>query len=332
MTQEVFLKARPQGELRAADLGLREQALPPCGDGDVRLAIRYVSVDPFTRIFLDETVLGAALPGTALGAVLPGAAVGEVVESRSPTLRAGDLVEGRFGWREAHVTPAEGLRKLEPALGDGRAALGILGLPGTTAYGGIVTVLGIKPSETVIISSAAGGVGLIAGQIARCLGARAVGIAGGSAKCAMVLEHGFDACVDYKAADFDQTLLAACPGGAQAYFDNVGGKVAMAAYAALGRGGRVALCGLLSLYQGEGGDEGDLGRFMRLIMSRGLSIKAFSTVGLDQPAALVDLARWMEEGRIAVPETVVVGLASAPDAFVDLLAGRIAGKLVIKVS
>ncbi|MBB6191010.1 hypothetical protein FHS51_001230 [Sphingobium wenxiniae] len=331
MTCEVVLARRPQGALQASDLRLQAQSLPACGEGEIRLAIRYLSIDPFTRIFLDEQALGGAMQGLPLGSVLPGAAVGEVVESRADGFSPGDMVEGRFGWREAIVTGTDGVRRLDPALGSPRAALGILGLPGTTAYTGMITVAGIQAGETAIISSAAGAVGLTAGQIAKIRGARAVGIAGGPEKCAMVLDHGFDACVDYKAPGFEQALVDACPGGAQVYFDNVGGQVAMAAYAALGRGGRVALCGLLSLYQGEGGEAGDLGRFMRLIMSRGLRIQAYGTVQICLPEALPDLSRWLKDGAIHIPETVVDGLAAAPQAFADMLTGSAQGKLILKL-
>lgn len=332
VTREVVLAQRPQGVLQASDLRLEEQSLPLCGEGEMRLAIRYLSVDPFTRIFLDEHPLGGAMQGLPLGAVLPGAAVGEVVESRANGFEPGDMVEGRFGWREAIVTDAASARKLDPALGAPRAALGILGLPGTTGYTGIVTIAAIRDGEMAIISSAAGAVGLVAGQVAKARGARVVGIAGGAEKCAMVVDHGFDACVDYKAAGFEQALIDACPGGAQVYFDNVGGKVAMAAYAALGRGGRVALCGLLSLYQGENGEAGDLGRFMRLIMSRGLTIQAYSTIASCPPEALPELSRLMREGAIRLPETVVNGLAAAPQAFADMLTGSIKGKLILKLA
>lgn len=327
----VVLKTRPQGALEASDLRLANEPLPPVREGQVRLAIRFLSVDPFTRIFLDERPLGADLPGLPLGGSLPGAAVGEVMESRADGLAVGDFVEGRFGWRDSIVIDAAGLRRLDDALGQPQTALGILGLPGTTAYSGIIRVAGIQAGETAIISSAAGAVGLIAGQIAGLRGARVIGIAGGPEKCAMVRKLGFDDCIDYKAAGFDQALVAACPGGAQVYFDNVGGKVAMAAYAAMARGGRVALCGLLSLYQGEGGEAGDLGRFMRLIMSGGLKIQAYGTIQICPPEALSDLSRWMKEGRIHLPETVIDGLAAAPQAFADMLAGSIRGKLIVRI-
>lgn len=331
MTRHIVLARRPDGALRASDLRLEETVLPPCGAGEVRVAIRYLSVDPFTRIFLDDHPLGGDMQGLPPGSVLPGAAVGEVIESRADGFVPGDRVEGRFGWREGIVTGTEGLRKLDPALGAPQAALGIMGLPGTTAYTGMITVAGIQAGETAIISSAAGAVGLIAGQIAKLKGARAVGIAGGPEKCAMVLDHGFDACVDYKAPGLEQALVDACPGGGHVYFDNVGGTVAMAAYAALGRGGRVALCGLLSLYQGEGGAAGDLGRFMRLIMARGLTIRAYGTIMLCPPEALPYLSAWMHAGAIRLPETVVDGLEAAPGAFAEMLTGAIRGKLIVRV-
>lgn len=331
VSRAVVLVRRPRAVLAASDLRLEEQVPVPVADGEVRVAVRHVSLEPFTRLFLDERLLGGTTPGIPVGAPLPGAAVGEVVESRAAGLAPGDMVEGRLGWREEWVGSGAALRKLDPALGPARAALGIVGLPGTTAYTGMITIAGIAAGETAIISSAAGAVGLIAGQIAKARGARAIGIAGGAEKCAMVLEHGFDACLDYRAPDFEAALKAACPGGAQVYFDNVGGKVAMAAYGALGRGGRVALCGLLSLYEGEGGEAGDLGRFMRLIMMGGLSVRAFTTI-VDCPAeALPELAGWMRGGQVRLPETTVEGLAAAPQAFVDLLGGAIKGKLIVNV-
>jgi len=329
--EAVVLVSRPHQALVPADLRLESQPLAMPGEGEVQVAVRFVSLEPFTRLFLDEVVLGRHIPGIPVGGVLPGAGVGEVVASRADALQVGDLVEGRLGWRDGWTGPAASLRKLDPSLGAPQTALGILGLPGLSAYTGMVTVAGIAAGETAIVSSAAGAVGLVAGQIARARGARAVGIAGGPEKCAMVVAHGFDACIDYRAPDFEARLAAACPGGAQVYFDNVGGKVAMAAYANLARGGRVALCGLLSVYQGEVGEAGDLGRFMRLIMSGGLTVKAFSTVVDCPPEALPDLSRWLKDGLIKLPETIVDGLGAAPAAFAGMLGGAVQGKLIVRV-
>jgi len=332
VTRAVVLARRPRLTLRSDDLRVAAIDLPPLGEGEVRVAVRCLSLEPFTRLYLDERLLGGAIPGIAIGAPLPGAGVGEVLESRHEGFVPGDFVEGRTGWCECAVVNGAALRKLDLALGDPAMALGILGLPGTTAYTGIVEVAGVRPGETVIVSSAAGAVGLIAGQIAKALGARAVGIAGGPDKCALVLEHGFDACVDYKAPGLAERLVEACPGGAQVYFDNVGGEVAMAAYGALAHGARVALCGLLSHYQDEGDEPGDLGRFMRLIMSKGLRVEAFATALRCPPSALPDLSRWMKEGAIRLPVTTVQGLDACPAAYVDLLEGRITGKLIVAIA
>lgn len=333
VNRQVVLARRPASVFETGDLRIEPAALPPPGPAEIRVRTRLLSVDPFTRLYLDEHLLGGTTPGLALGAVLPGAAVGEVVESRTDGFAPGDLVEGRIGWRETAVMPAAGLRRLDPSLGPAEAALGVTGLPGLTAHTGMITIGGIAPGQTVIVSSAAGSVGLIAGQIGKVLGARVVGIAGGPDKCRLALEHGFDACLDHRAPGLADALDAACPGGADLYFDNVGGVVSIAAYGALRRGATVALCGLLSLYQGDGGAvAADLGRLMRLIMNRGLTVRAFATFESVAPGAGEALAAWWRSGAVRLPQTIVEGIDAAPAAFAQLLAGGFRGKLLVRLS
>ena len=225
-------------------------------------------------------------------------------------------------------------RKLDPALAPVQTALGALGMPGQTAYVGIVDTAKVRAGETVVISAAAGTVGSLAGQIAKILGARIVGIAGGPEKCAALRDLGFDAAVDYKAGDFEAQLDAALPEGADVYFDNVGGDVTLAVMQRLKRGARMAVCGFTAYYGVgmEGPGPNKLPGFFRLINSKGLEIKGFAGI-MAGPEPLEAIAGWMKEGRMTFPEVVVEGLEAAPEAFASVFSGNsFVGKLLVKVA
>ncbi len=337
--KQIVLKHYAKGNPKAGDFELREVPVPVAGDRELLLRTLWLAVDPLFRFAIDEVRLSGALH-LELGDVMVGATVSEVIASNHPDYAPGDIVEGRTGWREyAVVAPDKSdyrgpPRKLDPSLAPVSTALGVLGMPGQTAHGGMIDVCRPKPGETVAISAAAGAVGSIAGQIARILGARAVGIAGGPDKCKALLELGFDAAADYKAPDFAAQLKAACPKGIDAYFDNTGGDVTLEVFKNLNRGARMAMCGYIAYYgmgyEGPGPDH--LPALYRTIMATGLEIRGFAGL-MAGPDALEDLARWVREGKIRSPEAVVEGIEAAPAAFASVFSGNnFVGKLLVKVA
>ena len=337
--KQVVLAAYARGNPRAEDFRVEAVPIPEPGAREILLKTLWLALDPLIRFSIDEKLLSGATH-TALGEVMIGPTVSEVVASNHPDYAVGDCVEGRAGWREyAVVAPDQSdyrgpPRKLDPELAPVSTALGALGGPGQTAYEGIVTVGRVKQGETVVISAAAGAVGTIAGQIVKVLGARAVGIAGGEAKCRALLELGFDAAVDYKAADFADRLKAALPAGADVYLDNVGGDVTLTVLGLLNRGARMPMCGYIAYYgvgmEGPGPDH--LPGFYRQIMSKGLEIKGFAGIFAGRKA-LEEIAGWLREGKLHAPETVIEGIDAAPAAFASVFASNAnVGKLLIKVA
>ncbi|MDQ1471960.1 MAG: NADPH-dependent curcumin reductase, partial [Bryobacterales bacterium] len=240
------------------------------------------------------------------------------------------------GWQEYSVVPAQGVRKLDPSAAPVSTALGILGMPGITAYVGLLNIGQPKPGETVVVAAASGAVGSAVGQIAKIKGCRAVGIAGGKAKCDYVVnELGFDACVDHHSASFDADLKAACPSGIDVYFENVGGKVFEAVLPLMNQFGRVPVCGLIAQYNMSelppGPDKTPL--VMRTILARRLTFRGFLVGDYMSQAAeyLRELTAWLREGRLKYREDIVDGLENAPSALIGLLQGKNFGKLVIRL-
>ncbi|MEO6091399.1 MAG: NADP-dependent oxidoreductase [Novosphingobium sp.] len=337
--KQVVLAAYARGNPKAEDFRVEEVPVPEAGEGEILLKTLFIAVDPLIRFSLDETLLSGA-SRMELGAVMVGPAVSQVVASNHPDYGVGDYVEGRTGWSEyCAVAPDKSdyrgpPRKLDPSLAPVSTALGALGGPGQTAYEGVVNVGRLKAGETIVISAAGGAVGSIAGQIAKALGARVVGIAGGGEKCRALLEIGFDAAVDYKAPDFADELRAALPEGAHVYFENVGGDVTLAVLPLLKRGARMPMCGYIAYYgvgvEGPGPDH--LPGFYRQIMAKGLEIKGFAGIFAGQKG-LDDIAAWMRDGKIRFPEAVVEGIDSAPAAFASVFSGHDhVGKLLVRVS
>jgi NADPH-dependent curcumin reductase CurA len=336
--KQVVLASYARGNPKPSDFRVEQAPIPVAGEREILLKTLWLAVDPLFRFAIDEVRLSGALH-LALGDVMAGATVSQVIASNHPDYAPGDVVEGRTGWREyAVVAPDQAdyrgpPRKLDPSLAPVSTALGVLGMPGQTAHGGIET-LRIKPGETVAISAAAGAVGSIAGQIAKIFGARAVGIAGGPAKCKALLDLGFDGAADYKAPDFAAQLKAAAPGGIDAYFDNTGGDVTLEVFRHLNRGSRMAMCGYIAYYgmgmEGPGPDH--MPALYRTIMGTGLEIRGFAGFMAGQKA-LDDIAGWIAEGRITYPEAVVEGIEAAPEAFASVFAGNsFVGKLLVKVA
>ncbi|MDE8654000.1 NADP-dependent oxidoreductase [Novosphingobium album (ex Liu et al. 2023)] len=339
MMRQVVLAAYARGNPRPSDFRIEQVPIPEAGEREILLKTLWLALDPLIRFSIDEKLLSGATH-MQLGEVMFGPTVSEVVASNHPDYAVGDFVEGRTGWREyAIVAPDRSdyrgpPRKLDPGLAPVSTALGALGGPGQTAHEGIVTVGRVKPGETVVISAAAGAVGSIAGQIAKVLGARAVGIAGGPDKCRALRDLGFDAAVDYKAADFADQFKAALPDGADVYLDNVGGDVTLAVLPLLNRGARMPMCGYIAYYgvgmEGPGPDH--LPGFYRHIMAKGLEIKGFAGIFAGQKG-LDDIAGWMKQGKIRFPEAVVEGLEAAPEAFASVFSGNAhVGKLLVRVA
>ena len=336
--KQVVLAAYAQGNPQAEDFRIEEVPVPQAGAGEILLRTLWLALDPLIRFAIDETPISGATH-VKPGEVMFGPTVSEVAASNHPDYTPGDIVEGRTGWREyAVVDPAQcdyrgPPRIVDPGLAPVSTALGALGMPGQTAHSAIVAIGRVQAGETVVISAAAGAVGTIAGQIARILGARVVGIAGGPAKCRALLDLGFDAAADYKAPDFDAQLKAALPEGAEVYVDSVGGAVTLAVLPHLKRGARMPMCGYIAYYgmgmEGPGPDQ--LPGFYRQIMAKGLEIKGFAGIAASREV-LGDIAGWLREGRLKTPEAVVEGLDAAPAAFAGVFAGNDhVGKLLVKV-
>ncbi|WP_235037678.1 MULTISPECIES: NADP-dependent oxidoreductase [unclassified Novosphingobium] len=337
--KQVVLAAYPCGNPGPSDFRIEEVPVPEAGAREILLRTLYIALDPLIRFSLDEKVLSGA-SRMVPNAVMIGPTVCEVAASNHPDYAPGDVVEGRSGWQEYSVVAPDQSdyrgppRKVDRALAPVSTALGALGGPGQTAYEGIVKVGRVAAGETVVISAAAGAVGSIAGQIVKVLGARAVGIAGGTVKCAALLDLGFDAVADYKAPDFADQLKTALPEGANVYLDNVGGDVTLAVMPHLKRGARMPMCGFIAYYgvgmEGPGPDH--LPGFYRQIMAKGLEIKGFAGIFGGQKG-LEDIAGWMKAGKIRFAESMVEGIEAAPQAFSSVFSGHDhVGKLLVRVA
>jgi NADPH-dependent curcumin reductase CurA len=268
----------------------------------------------------------------AVGAPMVGGTVGEVVTSRHPNYAAGDIVLGYGGWQDYALSSGAGLRKLDPAAAPVSTALGVLGMPGMTAYVGLTEIGQPKPGETVVVAAASGAVGSVVGQIAKIKGCRAVGIAGGAEKCRFVADElGFDACVDHRAPDVAKQLEAACPQGIDVYFENVGGAVQQTVWPLLNDFARIPVCGLIAQYNAATPMPGpDMFSVLRKrLLLRGFIVSDFAA---KQGDFLRDVGEWVRSGRIKYREDVVDGLEQAPAAFLGLLQGKNFGKLLVRVS
>ncbi len=329
VNRQVVLRSRPVGMPKPGDFDLVESPLPSPKDGEVLCRTIYLSLDPYMRGRISGAKSYAA--SVEPGQVIVGGTVGEVVESRHPGLATGDVVLGYDGWQSHAVSKGGGLRKLDPKQAPVSTALGVLGMPGMTAYVGLLDIGQPKPGETVVVSAASGAVGSAVGQIAKIKGARAVGVAGSQDKCDYVVRDlGFDACVNYKKGDLLASLRQACPNGIDVYFENVGGDVLRAVMQLLSQNARVPLCGLISEYNAT---ESIPGPNLRPLLFNRALIKGF--IVSDHMARMGDFVKdcggWLRDGRLKHREDVVVGLEKAPEAFIGLLQGRNFGKLLVRV-
>jgi NADPH-dependent curcumin reductase CurA len=330
MNRQIRLKSRPFGLPTPADFHTADAPMPALRDGDVLRRTIYLSLDPYMRGRMSDAP-SYATP-VALGDVMCGHTVSQVVESRDPKFRPGDVVAGYDGWQQYAASPGKDVRKIDPNVAPISAAIGVLGMPGFTAYVGLVDIGRPKAGETVVVSAASGAVGSIVGQLAKIRGCRAVGIAGSHEKCRYVVDDlGFDACVNYKTDDLVSALQAACPSGADIYFENVGGAVLAAVLRIINRGARIPLCGMISEYNAT---ENPGGPNLRPLITRRAMMKGFIVSDhYDRfPAFLEEVTPLVRDGRVRYREHIVDGLDAAPAALIGLFEGRNFGKMLVRVS
>src|SRR5438309_280027 len=335
MNRRIVLAARPKGEPQDTDFRLEEAAIPRPADHQVLLRVLYLSLDPYMRGRMDEGPSYA--PPVSIGEVMEGGTVAEVIESRSPKWKPGDIVLSYAGWQEYAVADPEGLRKLNPSTAPISTALGVLGMPGLTAYTGLLNIGQPKPGETVVVSAASGAVGSVVGQIAKINGTQVVGIAGSRGKCKyLVDELDFDAAINRSEPSFSEDLKAACPRGVDIYFENVGGSVLKSIVPLLNNFGRVPVCGLIAQYNLTGPGEGPdfTPMLMRAILTKRLTFRVFIVTDFasQQRDFFRDMSEWLRDGKLKYREDVVNGLENAISAFKGLLRGANFGKLIVKIA
>jgi NADPH-dependent curcumin reductase CurA len=329
--RQVRLKSRPVGNPTADNFDIRAGDLPPLQDGEVLRRTIYLSLDPYMRGRMSDAPSYAA-PVT-LGGVMCGHTVSRVVESRNPDFQVDDFVAGYDGWQEYATSNGKDLRKLDPNAAPLSTAIGVLGMPGLTAFVGLIDIGRPKAGETVVVSAASGAVGSVVGQLAKARGCRAIGVAGSEDKCRYVVDElGFDTCVNYKHSDFYRELKAACPNRIDIYFENVGGAVQAAAFRLLNRGARIPLCGLISEYNSTEDAPGPNLR-TSLLVNRAMIQGFIVSDHTDRtPAFVQEVAPLVRAGRIKYREDIAEGLDAAPKALMGLLEGRNFGKALVRVS
>jgi NADPH-dependent curcumin reductase len=322
------LASRPVGRADESSFKLIDAAIPSLQDGQALIKVHYLSLDPYMRGRMDD-VKSYAAP-QKLDEVMVGGTVGEVVDSKTDRLRRGDMVVGMGGWQQYYATDASGVRVVDTRAVPASAYLGVLGMPGVTAWYGLFRIGTPQAGETVVVSAASGAVGSVVGQLAKIHGCRAVGFAGGPAKCAYVVgELGFDSCVDYKSDGARAAFAAATPNGVDVVFENVGGAVFDMALARMNVSGRVALCGLIAGYNGQ-----DIApRNVRSILVNRLTVTGFIVTDHTDlwPQALQEIGRHVAAGTLKYRESVAVGIENAPRAFIGLLNGENFGKQLVKL-
>jgi hypothetical protein len=332
MNRQLRLKTRPEGLVRREDFDLVEEPPAELADGQARIRVLYLSMDPTNRVWMSD--VPQYMPPVAIGEVMRGLGLGRVVASRSAHFAEGEIVQGLLGWQDYAVID-EARRKdyvklpAQPPL-PLPTLLGACGFSGVTAYYGLTEIAPVQPGETLVVSAAAGSVGSIAGQIGKLRGARVVGIAGGPDKCRYLTDElGFDAAVDYKAENWKQALHEATPGGVNVNFENVGGPVMRAVLSRMVNGGRVALCGLIANYANGARSSDDYS----VIIVKRLVVRGFLAFDYrDTQKAVQELIGWVRDGSIKAEETIAEGLENAPIVLNRLFEGSSRGKLVLRVA
>ncbi len=332
--QSVVLASRPKGDPKASDFRMEESEVPQAKDGEVLLRTLFLSLDPYMRGRMSDAK-SYAKP-VQIDEVMEGATVAEVVVSKNSAFKEGDVVLSYSGWQK-YATASQGLRKLDPSAAPVSTALGVLGMPGMTAYAGLLTIGQPKEGETVCVAAATGPVGSMVGQIAKIKQCRTVGIAGGAEKCkALIEEFGFDAAVDHRSPQFAEELAKACPKGIDVYFENVGGEVWSAVLPLLNDFARIPVCGLIAHYSATQLPTGPdrTPELMAKVLRQRLTLRGFIVSDFADQAASFhrDVSAWIKQGHIKYREDIVEGLEAAPEAFIGMLKGRNFGKLVVRVA
>ena len=326
--REIRLKSRPNGLPASDNFELVSLDLPAPGPGEVQVRNTWMTVDPYMRGRMND--VKSYVPPFQLGQALQGGAIGEVVESNAPGFKAGDLVQSNLGWRTAFNAPADQVQKLDVRGLPPQAFLGVAGMPGLTAYAGLLRVAALKEGDVVFVSGAAGAVGSVVCQIAKARGHTVIGSAGGPEKCAWVKALGADAVIDYKAEPIVPALAKAAPKGIDVYFDNVGGEHLDAAFAAARQNARFAICGMIDDY--NTGSNHAFRYIMRIIAAR-IMLKGF--IYTDYLAEMGDFYRdmggWIASGQVTSRETVRDGIEAMPEAFLDLFRGANIGKMLVRL-
>lgn len=336
INRKIVLNSRPVGVPTADDFRLEEASTPVPADGQILLRTLYLSLDPYMRGRMSDAASYAS--PVEIGEVMIGGTVARVARSLHPDYQEGDLVLSVNGWQDYALSDGTGLTRLDPQMPQPSLALGVLGMPGFTAYMGLLDIGQPKAGETVVVAAASGAVGSVVGQIAKIKGCRVVGVAGGAKKCRFVAaELGFDDCIDHHQADLDQRLSMACPKGIDVYFENVGGKVFDAVLPLLNPAARIPVCGLIAHYNDTELPEGPdrLGLLTRTLLVKRIKMQGF--IIFDDYSHRYDeffsqMSPWVKEGKIRFREDIVDGLENAPEAFIGLLAGKNFGKLIIQVA
>jgi NADPH-dependent curcumin reductase len=334
VNRRFVLVRRPQGEPTPDDFRLEEGPVPEPAANQVLLRTRYLSLDPYMRGRMSDAPSYVA--PVALGATMGAQTVSVVEASNHPAYRAGELVVANAGWQDYAVSDGRDLTRIDPALEHPSYALGVLGMPGLTAYVGLLDIGTPRAGETVVVAAATGAVGSVVGQIARIKGCRVVGVAGGPQKCDYAVQHlGFDACIDHRGGGLRERLAAACPKGIDVYFENVGGEVLYAVVPLLNVGARVPLCGLIAWYNLEKAPSGSdrTPALLSTVLRWRIKIQGFIVFDHQQrfPAFYQDMSGWLREGQVRYREDVIEGLERAPQGLIGLLKGENFGKLVVRV-
>ena len=325
-----LLAARPVGMPKRTDWTYAEEPVAEPKEGELLVKLSYISLDPAMRIWIKD--VPSYMPPVGIGEVTRALGVGVVTASRNPRFAVGDHVSGLFGVQEYALTDGKGVTKVDVRLAPLPKYLSVLGMPGMTAYFGLLDTGQPKPGETVVVSAAAGAVGALVGQIAKIKNCRVVGIAGGADKCRYIVsELGFDAAIDYKSEDVSRSLRKHCPNGIDLYFDNVGGAILDAALAQIRLRARIVICGAISQYNNTGPIAGP-SNYLSLLMNRATMKGTLVLDYIDRyPQAGAEMAGWMAAGKLKSREDIVDGLATFPDTLLKLFKGENSGKLMLKV-
>jgi NADPH-dependent curcumin reductase CurA len=335
IARRVVLASRPAAEPAAENFRLEEFPMPQPGEGEILLRTLWLSLDPYMRGRMSDAPSYAA--PVAIGHVMEGGTVSEVVVSNNPQFKTGEIVLGHTGWQTYAISAGKGLRKIDPAKAPPSYALGILGMPGMTAYFGLAEIGKPKTGETLVVAAATGAVGSVVGQIGKIRGSRVVGIAGGDEKCAFATrELGFDACVNHRAPDLAEQLRVACPNGIDVYFENVGGRIFEIIVPLLNNYARVPVCGVISQYNAVNGtqERNWVPALMRIVLSKRLTLRGFIVSDFNQRYTefAEEVAGWVKAGRLKYREDIVDGLENAPRGLIGLLRGENFGKRLVRIA